>query len=211
MTMFICSRCNQPCDLEAASADSKEICQRCHASSPGMGEVNERQINFAMTIGSLGLLILAISPLFLWIAFGAGGRTGITGDGKIVLVVSLLAGLFLGIATYRKQQLDMARLIAGGWGVVAVIWMGGLIWRIGDLLDPKGPVNNPFAVLIASQMSPGTGLYLGLLGGAMVAGSLGFISFNSLKQQNKSYSLYLVYGVAMAVGCAIIFTAEHIS
>ena len=39
-----------------------------------------------MGVGSFGLLVLGISPLFNWVDIGRGGVTGISGDGKIILL-----------------------------------------------------------------------------------------------------------------------------
>jgi hypothetical protein len=58
----------------------------------------------AAWIGAVGLLLLALSPLFMWLKFGSGGVIGIRGDGKIVLAVTVLAMLAFGVAVLAKKH-----------------------------------------------------------------------------------------------------------
>ena len=51
----------------------------------------------------IGLFLLAVSPFFKWINFGAGGVIGLAGDGKVVLGVTLLAAVAL-VAALKKGR-----------------------------------------------------------------------------------------------------------
>ena len=50
----------------------------------------DQTLKVSLAVGLLGLFLLALSPLFKWIQVGAEGITGIAGDGKIVLAISVV-------------------------------------------------------------------------------------------------------------------------
>ena len=111
----------------------------------------------------LGLVVLAVSPLFKWMNFASGGVIGLKGDGGIVLGITL-AAIGICIAVLIKPRWFKAGVLAvQAWGTVAVFWMTALIWKVGSGFDSSDIKDNPFAGLLASQISPGAGLYLGLI------------------------------------------------
>lgn len=168
----------------------------------------DQQAKIAVWVGGLGLLVLALSPLFKWVSFGGGGVTGISGDGKIVLGVTAVAIVAYATAVFTSKMLIAVALGVGAWGTVALFWMGGLIWKVGSVLDSPDVEDNPFAAIIATQVSPGPGLYLGLIGGLVVAGALGFLAFRQMQPVGRltffcicqSGALVLGVLVAIAVG-----------
>jgi hypothetical protein len=119
-----------------------------------------------------------MSPLFKWVNFANGGLIGLkTGeDGKIVLVVTVVATAFYGVAFLKQKWLTSVILGVQAWGTITVFWMGALIWRLGSSLDSAGRSENPFVTMLNMQISPGTGLYVGMIGGIGVAGALGFLA-----------------------------------
>ena len=133
------------------------------AGSPGSDL--DLSIKIAMAVGGVGLLVLALSPLFKWINFGAGGVTGISGDGKIVLGVTVVCAILFALVAFARKRLLPVSLGVGAWGIVAMFWMGALIWKVGSFTDSPEIKDNPFAAIFATQVSPGAGLYLGLIGG----------------------------------------------
>jgi len=160
-------------------------------------------LKIAVGISSGGLLILALSPLFRWINFGAGGVTGITGDGKIVLGVTVVSIILFAVAAFARKSLITVSLGVGAWGTVMMFWMGGLIWKVGSILDSQDVQDNPFAAIFATQISPGAGLYLGLVGGILVAGSLGFLAFRTLQVTNKLHYFYISQICALVLGVVV--------
>lgn len=139
-------------------------------------EYLDNPIKIALAAGGVGLVILALSPLFKWINFGAGGVTGISGDGKIVLGITVVSIIALGLAVFARRRIAAASLGVGAWGTIALFWMGGLIWKVGSLLESSEAEGNPFAAMLATQVSPGSGLYIGLIGGLIAAGALGYVA-----------------------------------
>ncbi len=161
-------------------------------------------MKIASWIGGAGLALLALSPLLKWVNFGAGGFTGIIGDGKIVLGLTVAAA-----AAYAASLLSQRRLIAAllgvqAWGTVAVFWMGGLIWKVAWLLDSPEMKDNPFAALLGSQVSPGAGLYVGLIGGALIAGAVGYMLVRQLRQTKKVRYYYVSQGLSCALGMLLV-------
>ena len=156
-------------------------------------------------IGAVGLLVLALSPLFNWVNIGVGGVTGITGDGKIVLglTVAAIAAYIVGLSTRKK--LTPVLLAVQSWGTVAVFWMGGLIWQVSVLLKSPELEDNPFAALIATQAGPGAGLYLGLVGALAVAGGVGFFAVRYLLRRRAVKFYCVAQGLSCAVGIAVAF------
>jgi phage FluMu protein Com len=110
-------------------------------------------IRIAMAAGGLGLLLLALSPLFKWINFGAGGVTGISGDGRIVLGVTVACAILFALAAFTHKRLVPMSLGVGAWGIVTLFWMGSLIWKVSSITGSPEIKNNPFAAIFAT-LSP---------------------------------------------------------
>jgi len=104
-----------------------------------------------------------------------------------------------------RRRIIPALLSVQAWGTVAVFWMGSLIWKVGSLLDAPEMKDNPFAAMLGSQISPGTGLYLGLIGGALVAGAVGYLSVRQLLEAKKVKYYCMSQGVACILGILVAF------
>jgi len=163
----------------------------------------DQPIKIGMGAGGIGLLILALSTLFKWVNFGAGGVTGISGDGKIVLGVTVLSIVLYAAAVFTRKRLVAVSLGVGAWGTVAMFWMGGLIWKVGSILESPDVKDNPFAAIFATQVSPGAGLYLGLIGGLIVAAALGYLGFQHLRQRDRLWPFYAVQTGALLLGVLV--------
>lgn len=149
------------------------------------------------------LLLLALSPLFKWITFGAGGVTGIQGDGKYVLALSIAAIAASSFAIFTRRRFSLLVLASQAWGTIAVILMGSLIWKIGSIFDDPKIGGNPFTAILATQIGPGAGLYMGLIGGILAAGALGFIIVRHLHENGKIRSYYISQTIAVGLGIGI--------
>ncbi|MFI5457627.1 MAG: hypothetical protein ACHRXM_19465 [Isosphaerales bacterium] len=156
------------------------------------------------------MLLLALSPFFKWINFARGGVTGLSGDGKIVLAVTVVAIALYIVAMTKGKWITPVILGVQTWGTLAVFWMGALIWKVGSIFDSSADIkDNPFAAafsaLFATQISPGNGLYVGLIGGITVAGTLGFIAVRrllvagDLKPYYATQSVSIVLGILLAL------------
>lgn len=163
----------------------------------------DQTAKIALAAGGLGLVTLGLSPLFKWINFGAGGVTGISGDGKIVLGITIVSAIALGLAAFANRRVTLAAMGAGAWGTIALFWMGGLIWKVGSLLDSPDLKDNPFAAMLATQVSPGSGLYLGLIGGLIAAGALGFVAYRNMQLAGRSRVFYAAQSGALVLGIAV--------
>jgi hypothetical protein len=153
-----------------------------------------------------GLLILGLSPFFKWIKLGAGGITGLAGDGKILLAVTVIAAAAYAAAIVKRKWLTPVLLSVQAWGTIALFWMGALIWKLGSIFESPDLKGNPFAAMLSTMLvSPGAGLYLGLIGGGTVAGALGFLAVRlllpvrNLKTFYASQAISCVLGILLAV------------
>ncbi len=189
----------QPEPARSPDATSQE------ADSPS-GVQLDQPIKIGMGAGGIGLLILALSTLFKWVNFGAGGVIGISGDGKIVLGVTVLSIVLCAAAVFTRKRLVVVSLGVGAWGTVAMFWMGGLIWKVGSILESPDVKDNPFAAIFATQVSPGAGLYLGLIGGLVVAGALGFLAFRQLQPVGRLRFFYISQSCALVLGVLVAIT-----
>jgi hypothetical protein len=153
-----------------------------------------------------GLLILGLSAFFKWIKIGAGGVTGLAGDGKILLAVTVLAAAAYSAAIVKRKWLTPVILSVQAWGTIAMFWMGALIWKVGSILDSPDVKDNPFAAMFSTMLvSPGAGLYLGLIGGITVAGALGFLAVRLLLPVRNLKPFYASQGISCVLGILLAF------
>ena len=159
----------------------------------------------AALAAAAGLAVLAVSPLFKWINFASGGVIGLKGDGQIVLGITLVAiGICIAVLI-KPKWLKAGVLAVQAWGTVAVFWMAALIWKVGSVFDSSDIKDNPFAGLLASQISPGAGLYLGLIGALVVAAALGFVAVRRLLASGSIKAYFATQGLSVALGILLAF------
>ena len=157
-------------------------------------------------IGGAGVMILGLSPFFKWIKLGAGGATGLAGDGKILLAITLLAAVAYTAAIVKRKWLTPILLSVQAWGTIATFWMGALIWKFGSILDSPDVADNPFAAMFSTILiSPSAGLYLGLIGGITVAGTLGFLAVRLLLTVHNLKPFYVSQGISCTLGILLAF------
>jgi len=147
-----------------------------------------------------GLLVLFLSPFFKWINLGAGGITGISGDGKILLAITAIGAIAYVAAIVRRKWLTPVLLSVQAWGTLAVFWMGALLWKVSSVHDSAEVEDNPFAAMFSTLISPGAGLYLGLMGGIAVAGALGFVAVRHLLLADNLKPFYVSQGLSCVLG-----------
>jgi hypothetical protein len=81
--------------------------------------------------------------------------------------------------------------------------MVGLIWRVGAIFDNPDIRDNLFADMLASQVAPGGGLYLGLIGALLAGGGIGFLAVRAFSPTGKTHLYYISQGSAVVVGILI--------
>ncbi len=164
------------------------------------------QARVAALAAVFGLVVLAVSPLFKWMNFGSGGMIGLKVGGGTVLGITLVAiGICIAVLINSKW-LKAGVLLVQAWGTVAVFWMAILIWRVGSVFDSSKIKDNPFAGLFAMQSGPGAGLYLGLIGGLVVAAALGFVAVRCLLASGSVKPYLVTQGLSVAFGIWWVFS-----
>lgn len=162
----------------------------------------DHHTKIAALVAGVGLLIMGVSPLFKWINFATGGMIGLKGDGKIVLGITAAAMAIYIAAIFKQKWYTIAVLMVQAWATVAIFWMGAIVWKVGSIFDLPDVKDNPFAGLLVSQISPGAGLYLGLIGAIAVAAALGFIALRrvgSVIPYCGTQSVSIALGILLAL------------
>lgn len=197
-------------DGAAERVDSQP--QSSRQTTSGSERPLDRNSIIGLGIGEIGLLMLAISPLFEWLSVGGGGLMGIAGSGKIVLAVSAYGIIALIVAVPIRLLVLITSLLAGAWGIVAMLWMGGIICKIAATMDSFGQEDDPLAALLAMQVTPGAGLYVGLIGGVITAGAMGYVATTQFRGEWRLWMLSAVYSGAVVLGLwiAVVGTLPHI-
>lgn len=146
-------------------------------------------------IAAAGFILLLIAPFLRWVNFGAGGFIGIAGDGKYLLGAAVMTGMLFGVSITRRPILIVPLLLSQGVATIAAFWIGGLLWRLSSAFNMHSDTEKSIGSLFASLMvSPGAGLYLGLLGGMLVAAMSGYLVFRQPR-----------FGVLAAVSNQVLF------
>lgn len=153
-------------------------------------------------IALAGLVMLCISPFLRWIKIGALGINGLAGDGKILLAISIIAAICFSFVVFKKTWLSLIVLPVQAFGVICTLWLGGLLWRLSNH-DVPGTGMGIFAALLPS---PGAGLWLGIVGGILVAGGAGLLAYECLSKSSKTThfiateTIGIVLGLSIAIG-----------
>lgn len=122
-----------------------------------------------------------------------------------MLGITIIIATAFAAAIIKGKWLTPALLCVQGWGTVVAFWMGVLIWKVGSILDSPEFNDNPFAAIFATQISPGTGLYLGLIGGIIVATAAGFLVVRMLSALRNLKLYYVSQGISCALGVMLAF------
>lgn len=154
-----------------------------------------------LCIAGAGLLFACLAPFFKWVNVGAGGVTGLAGDGKFMLAINA-AAIIAFVTSLMKQQLFTPFLIAiQAWGIAVLFWMGGLLWKISSIANEPEVRDNLFATMLSTMLvSPGPGLYIGLIGGMCIAGSLGYITATRFIREQRAATFIAIESLALFVG-----------
>jgi hypothetical protein len=163
------------------------------------------QTKIAASAAAIGLLILAVSPLFHWVKFANGGVIGLKGDGKFVLGINFVAIAIYIAFLINPKWLKSDVLAIQAWDTVAVFWIAALIWNVSSIFDLPGLKDNPFAGLLAAQINPGAGLYLALLGALVVAAGFGFVAVRRLLAYGGINAYLATQGLSVALGVLLAF------
>ena len=108
----------------------------------------------AASAAGVGLLLLAVSPLFNWTNIASGGVIGLKEDGKVVLGITVVAMAACIAALIRKKLLMPVVLSVQAWGTIAVFWMVARIWKVGSSVDSFASNDNPFAAMFRMRKRP---------------------------------------------------------
>jgi len=150
-----------------------------------------------------GLLLTCLSPFFYWIRVGAFGMTGLAGDGKFLLAISILAFVAF-FASFARINLKFPLLVCvQAWGIIVAFWMLALIIKASSIANPASADENAFVPLFAMLISPGIGLYIGLIGGFCVAGALGYLIAMQFQEKRSVKAFVAIESFAVCMGLVI--------
>ncbi len=226
MIDFKCSVCGKQYRIKDDAAGKQGKCSQCgeifrvpfvtskaqHPTTPPApppAATTDFDLPFKIALGTVGagLFFLAISPFFRWVNIGLGGITGIAGDGRILFAFTIVAIILFGAATFYQKWFDGVVLSISLMATLVVFWMGGLIWKLGASFRD---LDNPFAAMLG--MGPGAGLYLGLIGGLLSTGALGYVAYRRLEPRHCTHYYYIIQASGVALGVVVlIFSGERLT
>ena len=187
--------------------------RRRKAAEDQLEKVAPRELDLqkvGVWVGGAGLALLALSPLLNCIKLGPLGISGITvWQGKVVLGFTVaVAAAYLACLLTQRHVIPVL-LGVQAWGTIAVLYTGGWIWRIrslvGDLMDDTSEVEGEaigenIGLLFAAAIAPGMGLYVGFIGGALIAGAVGYLLVRQLLQIERVQYYYISQSISCALG-----------
>ena len=174
-----------------------------HATNPIANQFERPILLSCWSVGA-GLVLMAISTLFEWVKFdfGGAGESWGNGDRKIILGISIALIASFAIVLIRRFWLTRTLFVIQAWGIVVLFWMGGCIFKIRSL---SSTMQEKYleGTMFASEpvISPGTGLYLGLLGGVVTACAAGYflIKLDLSPQRLRLFYASLVMSIFVGV------------
>jgi hypothetical protein len=155
----------------------------------------------SLWIASVGLGLLCLSPFLPWVRLGAGGFSGLAGDGRILLGLSVLAVITFVLALTIRWQINWVLLTVEFWGVFVAFWMCSLLWQLSRMTtESDGALAKMFSTML---ISPGSGLYVGLIGGMAVAASLVFFISSRSRLTSSTNVFAILQSVTVAVAALV--------
>lgn len=161
----------------------------------------DSNLKIALWIAGTGLLLAGLSPFFKWVNIGGGGMTGIAGDGRILLAITAVASVAFVVAVTTKQFMLPLMLAVQVWGMIVLFWMGGLFWKLSSIANQTEVKDNLFAAMLSTILiSPGLGLYIGLIGGIFITGALGYVAATHFKAKDRLIKFVAIETLAFCFG-----------
>ncbi|MDP1660760.1 MAG: hypothetical protein Q8L55_02495 [Phycisphaerales bacterium] len=160
-----------------------------------------------LSLSFLGLL--ALSSFMPWAKAMGGEFSGIRGDGKIVLAVSLAVAALAVVGVFRPRWLAPLGAVCMAWGTMAALWMAMLLYKTASVTIPSDLKGSPFAVAASAQFGPGLGLYVGVIAGTCLAIFAGLLCVRASSPPYVSHGsarfrwLAIGQGVAIPLACLL--------
>jgi len=165
------------------------------------------RIIWGVGVGSLALI--CISTLFTWFRVLTGGTLGISGDGKYMLGLSLVALIWSTASFAKGSRFKIAAIAASAFGTFVLFWMGALFYHITSVSAKLSAGGSGLSAVLASQFGPGVGLYLALFSSISTIISFGYLALKMPSEEELLYKKYLALeisqGVAVVIGVLLVF------
>jgi hypothetical protein len=137
-------------------------------------------------------------------------------QGKVILIVTLLIAVFSAVCLILYLTINPAAsdlittisgCIAGAWSITVAFWYVGFIWKVftfsSKFKEFFGGRNNPFGGTIEVSVSPGIGLWFGLVA---ALGAVGVFS-TLMTLRGKTLWIYLAEGIGLLLGILLMLVA----
>jgi hypothetical protein len=139
-------------------------------------------------------------------------------QGKVILIVTLLIAVLSAVSlilylTINPTASDLITTIscsiAGAWSAVVFFWYIGFIWKVFTFsskmkeLVNKQFGNNPFGIKLEVSLTPGIGLWIGLV---VALGTVGVFS-TVMTLRGKTLWIYLAEGIGLLLGILLMLVA----
>jgi hypothetical protein len=135
-------------------------------------------------------------------------------QGKVILIVTLVVAVFAAVSlvlylTINPYVSDLiltiSGAIAGGWALTVLLWLLGFIWKVFTIHTKMKQMvkSNPFAGQVEFSVSPGIGLWIGMV---VALASVAVFSI-LLGLRGKTLWIYLAEGVGLLLGVLMMLVA----
>jgi hypothetical protein len=198
-----------PMPQVAASMPGVDESQPPHATEappPGRPPMDSYQ-KVLLGVGAGCLALLAVSPFLNWVNILGGGMLGIEGDGKIILILCVCVGGGLVAELAINKRAVTSAIVAQALGTIACLWMVGEVWRVRAIRESPDIRDNIFGRMLATQVSPGAGLILGMLGGLGMAVVFALLTIQCLKK-TRVYAFIQAGSLLLGVGIAVLLASQ---
>ena len=162
--------------------------------------------DIAKFVAAFGLGCITLSPFLSWVNLGFIRVAGIyTPLGLIIFVGTLIASATYA-ATLIEKRFRLGILLVQGWGTIASLWLSSVVVTLLYVIASLALSDNPFVAIAAGSCSPGFGLYLGVLGGLIIAFSLGFLAVGIYRESGnlQPYVFSQVISICIGIVLAIV-------
>ena len=153
------------------------------------------------------LLLLVIGSLLPWVAPYSVGGDFMPSEKLAFVAVSAACCVFLAVSFLARKSLVPGVLISAGWGMMALIWTGGILVTFSNAV--KGAQDTELADEVAKSIDTSPGIYLALIAALLTVIAATFFYYQSRDSdtfRRMGAFLVAIQALAVVAGLLVVFT-----
>jgi hypothetical protein len=227
--LLICPGCGKKLETDEGNAGREGQCPHCQKVFPvtsvergggvitGGGWLEEateyeyHEMAALASVGAIGacLLLLIVAACIPWVKPDTAGSDFLPQTRLMFAAVSVACLLHLGVAFAARKSIAPASLTALAWGMLAVLWSGGIFHTFYQALNAaKGlPAEGDIKAAIGTT----GGLYLALIAGILTLAAGGFFYFQFRQSDTlRKIGLFLLATQVLALILGVLVVRLHV-